>query len=271
MRSSLSASTALHAAGLALLSLLAACGDGAILPASRALQAEPLEASYRQLIRAVEAAGNGCTEAPILAVALDGWRQAVVVAGFQSRFAGEVAEASRHTTAIRARCPAAATAMADDDGTRHGATATPSSERRRDTQAQRALTPDLVDAYARGIDKEIALMRASGTHFVSLSRYGGRGPQVAAAAGLSLPEYKELRKTMQKVLYALMLHDRYAGADGEARLAVLEPHKREHAEDVLARDPYAALSIAERDAVQSRLGTLQAQHHRYMDLAAIAD
>lgn len=269
MRLSPSAKAALHAAGLALLSLLAACGDRAALSASRALQAEPLEASYRQLTGALEAAGSDCAEAPILVVALDGWRQAVAGAGLQSRFAAEVAEADRHATAIRVRCPAAATAMTGATG--HDAAPAASSERKRDTRARHAITPDLVDAYARGMDKEIALMRASGTHFVSLSRYDEQGPQVAAAAGLSLPEYQELRETMQKVLYALMLHDLYAGAPGQARLAGLEPHKREHAEDMLARDPYAALSVAERDAVRSRLAALQAQYDRYMDQAAIAD
>lgn len=269
MRSSLSASVALHAAGLALLSLLAACGDRAALSASRALQAEPLEASYRQLTGALEAAGSGCAEAPVLAVALDGWRQAVVAAGLQSRFAAEIAEVDRHATAIRVRCPAAATAMTGATG--RDAAPAASSERKRDTSTRHAITPDLLDAYVRGMDKEIALMRASGTHFVSLSRYDEQGPQVAAAAGLSLPEYQELRETMQKVLYALMLHDLYAGADGQARLAGLEPHKREHAQDVLARDPYAALSLAERDAVRNRLAALQAQYDRYMDQAAIAD
>ena len=68
-----------------------------------------------------------------------------------------------------------------------------------------------------------------------------------------------------------MLHARYAGADGQARLARLEPHKREHALEVLARDPYAALSAAERDTVQARMSELQPLYTRYMGLAAVAD
>jgi hypothetical protein len=73
------------------------------------------------------------------------------------------------------------------------------------------------------------------------------------------------------VLYELMMHARYAGPAGQARLAGLEPHKREHAREVLARDPYASLSAAERDAVQARLAILRSQYEGYMDLAAIAD
>ena len=129
----------------------------------------------------------------------------------------------------------------------------------------------MLDAYVRGMGEEIALMRASGSHFVSLSQYDAQGRQIATAAELSLAEYRGLRNAMQTLLYERMLHARYAGADGQARLARLEPHKREHATEMLASDPFAPLSPAERDAVQARLDVLRPLYDRYMGIAAIAD
>ena len=133
------------------------------------------------------------------------------------------------------------------------------------------LTPDLLDAYVRGMEEEIALMRADGSHTISLSMYDERGVQVAEKAGLPLPEYRGLRGKVNDVLYAHMMHGRYAGPDGQARLARLEPHKREHAVEMLAREPFDALSSAERDAMQLRLDSLRALYDRYMEIAAIGD
>lgn len=133
------------------------------------------------------------------------------------------------------------------------------------------ITADMLDAYARGLDQEIALMRAHHTHFVLLSQHGDHGLQVAAKAGLPLPEYRGLRQAVHKVLYELMLHERYAGPEGQARLARVEAHKRPHADEVLARDPYASLSAAERAVVQARLGSLQPRYDSYMRLAAVGD
>ena len=133
------------------------------------------------------------------------------------------------------------------------------------------LTSDLLDAYVRGMEEEIVLMDASGSHFISLSKYDEQGLQVAATADLPLPEYRGLRQKVNDVLYAHMMHERYAGADGQARLDRLEPHKREHALEVLANEPFATLSAAERSAVQARLDTLRDTYDRYMRIAAIAD
>jgi hypothetical protein len=261
---------ATRAAGLAALLtlLLTACGERT--PAVPPLQpqlAEALEMAYRQFADpSVAALEQSCDAAPPLAQALDGWAKAVDEAGLQSRFARETAEAKRRAAAIRSRCPAAfAAAAAPKQRT------APGPDRKRDDDVRPAITPAMLDAYARGLDEEIALMRASGTHSVSLSKYGEQGPQVAAKAGLSLPEYRALRQDMHKVLYERMMHERYAGPAGQARLAQLEPHKRKHAEEVLARDPYASLSTAERSQVQARLALLRSQYDDYMSLAAIAD
>ncbi|MCD9027116.1 hypothetical protein LDO26_02665 [Luteimonas sp. BDR2-5] len=258
-----------RAAGLtALIATLAACGER--MPAGMAPQpqlAESFEQTYRQLSGPETAAMDAsCDTAPALAHALDGWSQAVDAAGLQARFSAEMTEARHRATAIRSRCPDTATATAT-------AGSRAASERTRTPAAdpRPAITTDMLDAYARGLDEEIALMHASGSHFVSLSKYDAQGLQVAAKAGLPLPEYRGLRQAMHKVLYELMMHARYAGPDGQARLAGLEPHKREHAEEVLARDPYASLSAAERKRVQARLAPLQAQYDGYMRLAAIAD
>lgn len=262
-------------AGAALLfATLAACGDRAPsnVPslASNALLVEPLEAAWRQFNDPSLAAVEGdCNSGPTLAIALEGWLQGVEAAGLQSRFAAETGEARRRAAAIRSRCAATIAALQ---------AATPAaSERNTDlprnsTKASRPdITPAMLDAYVRGMEEEIRLMRASGSHFVSLSKYDEEGRQVAATAGLSLPEYSALRQAVQDVLYAHMMHGLYRGPAGATRLAGLERHKREHAVEVLSRDPFAALSPAEREAMQARIGTLRPLYDRYMEIAAIAD
>lgn len=133
------------------------------------------------------------------------------------------------------------------------------------------ITSDMLDAYIRGMEEEITLMRATGSHFISLSKYDENGLQVAEKAGLPLPEYRGLRQAVNDVLYSHFMHELYAGPDGKARLARLEPHKREYALERLASEPFATLSPAERDAVQARLGTLRPLYDRYMEIAAIGD
>lgn len=146
-----------------------------------------------------------------------------------------------------------------------------SSTRASNQDPRPTITPELLDAYVRGMEEEIRLMRSTGSHFISLSKYDEHGLQVAEKAGLPIPEYRGLRQAVTEVLYAHLMHERYSGPDGEARLARLEPHKREHAQGMLASEPFATLSPAERDAVQSRLGTLRPLYDRYMEIAAIAD
>lgn len=146
-----------------------------------------------------------------------------------------------------------------------------SSTRAANQDPRPTITPDLIDAYIRGMEEEVRLMRSIGSHFISLSKYDEHGLQVAERAGLPIAEYRGLRQAVTEVLYAHLMHERYAGPDGEARLARLEPHKREHALGMLAREPFATLAPAERDAVQARLDTLRPLYDRYMDIAAIAD
>lgn len=261
-----------------LLATLAACGDrapsGVPSLASNAPVVEPLEAAWRQFNDPSLAAVEGdCNSAPTLAIALEGWLQGVEAAGLQSRFVAETDEARRRTTAIRSRC---ATAIAARQSATAATTSPAASERNSDLPRKSGasrpdITPDMLDAYVLGMEEEIRLMRASGSHFVSLSKYDEEGRQVAATAGLSLPEYSALRRAVQDVLYAHMMHGLYRGPAGEARLAGLERHKREHAVEVLSRDPFAALSPAEREAVQARVGTLRPLYDRYMEIAAIAD
>ncbi|HUH89459.1 MAG TPA: hypothetical protein VLZ76_02205 [Lysobacter sp.] len=261
--------TTVRAAGWATaLILLAAC-DGrtptVLSPQSQLV--EPLEMAYRQFADpSMAALEQSCDTAPTLAQALDGWADAVDEAGLQSRFPRETVAAKRRAAAIRTLCPSTPTEV--DAPERRAATGT---DRARNADPRPAITTDTLDAYARGLDEELALMRASGSHFVSLSKRSEDGRRVAAAAGLSPSEYQELRQAVHSVLYELMMHARYAGPAGQARLAGLEPHKREHAREVLARDPYASLSAVERDAVQARLDALQTRYDRYMDMAAIAD
>lgn len=256
---------------LALSAVFAGCGETPPAhPAMRLAQpqlAEALEVSWRQLDASWTKGGDAsCDSSAAVAMATEGWLAGVDAAGLQSRFATEAATARERIESIRARCP-----MAAAQGASPATTTAPAERRPREADPRPVLDDAMLDAYVRGMDEEIALMRASGSHFVSLSQYDAQGRQIAAAAALSLAEYRGLRNAMQTLLYEYMLHGRYAGADGQARLARLELHKREHALEVLARDPYASLSAAERDAVQARMPELQPLYTRYMDLAAVAD
>ncbi|HIY71078.1 MAG TPA: hypothetical protein H9827_06390 [Candidatus Luteimonas excrementigallinarum] len=168
----------------------------------------------------------------------------------------------------RAQPEPADNAVADRGAAR---ASTDSGARASNEDPRPTITPDLLDAWIRGMEEEIALMRATGSHFISLSKYDENGLQVADKAGLPLPEYRGLRQAVNDVLYSHFMHELYAGPDGKARLARLEPHKREYALERLASEPFATLSPAERDAVQARLGTLRPLYDRYMEIAAIAD
>ena len=263
--------TTFRTAGLALLPLLlAACGERA-----QSELAQPLSDAYRVLTETSAAVEDNCTTAPAVAMALGGWLQAVDEAGLQSRFASETADVRQRVDAIRARCADAMAAMesaATDARPERRARASTGSDKPASNEDPRpTITPDLLDAWSRGMEEEIALMHATNSHFISLSKYDEQGLQVAEKAGLPLPEYRGLRDAVNKVMHAHMMHERYAGADGQARLARLEPHKREYAIRILASEPLATLSSAEREAVQARLGSLRALYDRYMDIAAIAD
>jgi len=248
--------------------LLVACGDGA-----QPQLAEPLRQAYRMLEEMPRAEGDGCAAAPAMVQALDGWLQAVEEAGLSSQFTTETTEVRQRMDAIRGRCAdAMASAQATSaDGKRRPRASAQGGGRASNEDPRPTLTPDLLDAYIRGVEEEIVLMRATGSHFISLSMYSEEDRRVAEKAGLELPEYRGLRRAVDEVLYAHLMHERYAGADGQARLARLEPHKREHAIDMLASEPFAPLSPAERDAVQARLDTLRPLYDRYMEIAAIAD
>src|SRR5690606_22617270 len=121
------------------------------------------------------------------------------------------------------------------------------------------------------MDEEIALMRASGNHFVSLSAHDAQGRQVAAAAGLAPADYRRVRDALQKLLYEDMLHARYAGTEGQARLSRLERHKRDRAREARARGPDARRSADERETVQARRAARRRLCTRYMELATVGD
>lgn|SRR5690606_4975587 len=168
----------------------------------------------------------------------------------------------------RAQPEPAANASADQGAAR---ASTNGGARASNEDPRPTITSDLLDAYIRGMEEEIALTRSTGSHFISLSKYDEQGMQVAEKAGLPMPEYRGLRQALSDVLHAHAMHELYAGPGGEARLAGLEPHKREYAVEMLAGDPFATLSPSEREAVQARLGTLREVFDRYMAIAAIAD
>lgn len=202
---------------------------------------------------------------PRLAIASNPPMPAPTLLGPISRTAGLVL-----IPLLMAACADATTAGAGAEQPAARASAE-SSARLSNDDPRPTITPDLLDAYVRGMEEEIRLMQATGSHFISLSKYDEQGLQVAEKAGLTMREYRGLRRAVTDVLYAHLMHERYGGPAGAARLARLEPHKREHATQMLASEPFAPLSPAERNAVQARLDVLRPLYDRYMDIAAIAD
>ncbi|ADV26276.1 hypothetical protein Psesu_0417 [Pseudoxanthomonas suwonensis 11-1] len=225
--------------------------------------AEAMEASWGRLDEASRQATSApCDTAAAISLALDGWVNGVEAAGLRSRFATQAAIARHRAQSIQQRCT---------DATAPATAAAPVRQAPSADAPRPALSDAVIDAYVRGMDEEIALMRASGNHFVSLSAHDAQGRQVAAAAGLAPADYRRVRDALQKLLYEDMLHARYAGTEGQARLSRLERHKRDHALEVLARDPYAPLSADERETVQARMAALRPLYTRYMELATVGD
>lgn len=281
MRPTRSALPATRLAGTILLLLtLAACGDrtpaGITALASNALLAEPLEAAWLQFNDpSLEEVEDNCDSAPTLAVALEGWLQGVEAAGLQARFAAETRDARQRVAAIRGRCDAAtgASGGATLESPARGAVRERNGDvTRKSAEASRpAITADMLDAYTRGLDEEIAMMRASGRNFVSLAKSDDEGRQVAAKAGLSLAEYRGLRRAILDMLHVRMMHALYAGPAGQARLPGLEPHKREYATRLLAREPFAAFAPDERRVLEARLPRMESEYQRYLELAVVGD
>src|SRR3546814_20864980 len=68
------------------------------------------------------------------------------------------------------------------------------------------LTPALLQAYAKGLHKEVEIIRrpGRGTHYgVTISRYGEERPEVVATSGLSIDDYRAIRDLVDAVFTTL--------------------------------------------------------------------
>jgi hypothetical protein len=139
-----------------------------------------------------------------------------------------------------------------------------------------ALTDADLDAYERGLTKEIELVRAAQQRASSASTPQARGeamqaqwkeqtmPEAARAIGVPPERYARVRETVHEVLQTL---DFQGKIDGPMQLdtARATPAMRE----TLARDPFAGLPAASAAALRARLNRLAPIFAEYVTLTAV--
>ncbi|HZW19233.1 MAG TPA: hypothetical protein VFF71_10555 [Luteimonas sp.] len=155
--------------------------------------------------------------------------------------------------------PAASTGAGDDAGA--GAPARPGEAVE--------LTPALLEAYAKGLRREVEVIRrpGRGTHYgVTVSKYGEEGPEVIRAAGLSHEDYRAVQDVVDRVFTTL----NFQGKIGPARSIDLEkadPVWRER----LAGDPFDELSPASAKALRDHMDILVPPWSEIVEMTALND
>jgi hypothetical protein len=159
-----------------------------------------------------------------------------------------------------------------------GAPAAASSSSDASTQSAPAeLTSANLDAYARGITKEIALVQAAQERARTATTPQARGEAMQAqwedqtisggaeAAGLSPDSYRQVRRTVHHVLQTL---DFQGKIDGPMQMdtARATPEMKKQ----LASDPMSALSASSRAALEAQMNTLVPLWIQYVNLTAVA-
>jgi len=131
------------------------------------------------------------------------------------------------------------------------------------------LTPALLEAYAKGLRKEVEIIRrpGRGTHYgVTVSKYGEEGPEVVRAAGLSHEDYRAVQDVVDRVFTTL----NFQGKIGPARSIDLEkadPVWRER----LAGDPFDELSPASAKALHDHMDILVPPWSEIVGMTALND
>ena len=151
------------------------------------------------------------------------------------------------------------------------ATATPSSTRALE------LTSDTLNAYERGLKKEIDAVRAAQQRSGTAATAQERGeaiqasfedatiPQGAEAAGLSVEEYRGLRDTVNGVFRTL---DFQGQIDGPLSMDLSRANAA--TKERLARDPFADLSAGSAAALRAQMDRLVPVWIEYVTLTAVA-
>jgi len=151
------------------------------------------------------------------------------------------------------------------------ATATPSSTRALE------LTSDTLNAYERGLKKEIEAVRTAQQRSGTATTAQERGeaiqaafeeatiPQGAAAAGLSVEDYRELRETVNGLFRTL---DFQGKIDGPLSMDLSRADAA--TKERLARDPFADLSSESAAALRAQMDRLVPLWIEYVTLTAVA-
>ena len=139
-----------------------------------------------------------------------------------------------------------------------------------------AFTEADLDAYERGLTKEMELVRAAQERASSASTPEARGeamqaqwkeqtmPEAARAVGMAPERYAQVRETVHEVLQTLDFQGKIEGPM-QMDTARATPEMRAR----LARDPLAELPPASAAALRARLDRLAPVFARYVRLTAV--
>lgn len=139
------------------------------------------------------------------------------------------------------------------------------------------LTPTNLDAYARGIAKEIELVKAAQERARTATTPQARGEAAQAqwedqtisggaeSAGLAADDYRQVRRTVHHVLQTL---DFQGKIDGPMQMDTTRatPEMRKQ----LTTDPFEELSPSSRIALRERMDKLVPLWVQYVTLTAVA-
>jgi hypothetical protein len=139
------------------------------------------------------------------------------------------------------------------------------------------LTNDNLNAYERGMKKEIEAVRAAQQRSASAATAQERGeaiqaafehatiPQGAAAAGLSVDQYRALREAINGIFRTLDLQGTIDGP-----LSIDLSRADAATKERLARDPFADLSAASAAALRAQMDRLVSVWMEYVSMTAVA-
>jgi hypothetical protein len=139
------------------------------------------------------------------------------------------------------------------------------------------LTSDTLNAYERGMKREIEAVRTAQQRSGAATTAQERGeaiqasfedatmPQGAAAAGLSVEEYRGLRETVNELFRTL---DFQGKIDGPLSMDLSRADAATR--DRLARDPFADLSSGSAAALRAQMDRLVPVWIEYVTLTAVA-
>ena len=155
--------------------------------------------------------------------------------------------------------------------TEQAATSTPPAQRAID------LSADRLDAFARGLAKEIEVVRAAQQKSASATTPEERGeaiqasfehatiPRGAEAAGVPLEQYREIRETVVGIFRTLDFQGKIDGP-----LSIDLSRADAATKERLSRDPLADLTPASAAALRSQMDRLVPIWIEYVSLTAVA-